>query len=114
MLSQFRLAGAGFMVMLASLSNSPIATAQEFDFAARQKTIKERFEKTNGRIRNEAVHRPPMINPHESDLADDEPVIGVIVENEARAYPLTMLFGGGGIFELLNDTCGGQPIAVSW
>ena len=55
-----------------------------------------------------------MIEAEASDLGADEPVIGVQLNNEARAYPLSMLFGGGGIFELLNDTCGEQPIAVSW
>ena len=55
-----------------------------------------------------------MIESSASDLGDDEPVIGIQIDNDARAYPLTMLFGGGGIFELLNDTCAGRPIAVSW
>ncbi len=87
---------------------------QQTDFAARHKAIQERFEKSKGQVRNKAVHSPPMIKAQASDLGNDEPVIGVNLNNDARAYPLAMLFGGGGIFELLNDTCGDQPIAVSW
>ena len=90
------------------------AVAQETDFVKRQKAIQKRFEERKGRIRNKAVHQPPMIEAESSDLGDDQPVLGIHLNEDARAYPLTMLFGGGGIFELLNDTCGGQPIAASW
>jgi hypothetical protein len=90
----------------------------ETDFAKKQEEIREQLEarRERGRdlVRNRDVLDPPMIDAAESDLADDEPVIGVSIGGEARAYPLTMLFGGGGIFELLNDTCGGEPIAASW
>ena len=63
---------------------------------------------------NPLVHSPPMVRAGESSLGDDEAVLGVFRNGEARAYPLAMLYGGGAIFELLNDTCGGDPIAASW
>jgi hypothetical protein len=88
--------------------------AQEVNFEARRKAIQEPWEKNQGRPANKAVHEPPMVAVQSSNVADDDPVIGVFLNDEARAYPLTMLFGGGGIFELLNDTCGGEPIAASW
>lgn len=37
-------------------------------------------------------------------------VIGVVVEGEAKAYPIVVM----GVHELGNDACGGKPIAVSW
>jgi len=37
-------------------------------------------------------------------------VIGVAIGKEAKAYPISVM----GRHELINDTCGGQPIAVSW
>ncbi len=43
-------------------------------------------------------------------LEDDEYVLGVEVAGEARAYPI----GALGHSELLNDVCGGVPIAASW
>lgn len=41
---------------------------------------------------------------------DRDPVIGVVINNEAKAYPIRTM----GIHELGNDTLGGVPIAVSW
>lgn len=43
-------------------------------------------------------------------IRDDEPVIGVAIGGEAKAYPISIM----GRHELANDTCGGQPIAASW
>lgn len=105
-------------ILLASFHGLSIASAQQSqqttDFVKKQEEIKARFEQRKGRVENEAVHKPPMIKAKASDLGDDEPVVGVSIRKEARAYPLVMLFNGGGVFELLNDTCGEQPIAVSW
>lgn len=39
-----------------------------------------------------------------------DPVIGVALGGEAKAYPITVM----GVHELGNDTIGGIPIAVSW
>lgn len=41
---------------------------------------------------------------------DDEAVIGVVFEGEARAYPVRIMRG----HEIVNDTVGGQPIAVTY
>jgi hypothetical protein len=39
----------------------------------------------------------------------DDPVIGIEIGGEAKAYPLVVM----GSHELANDVCGGKPIAVS-
>jgi hypothetical protein len=44
------------------------------------------------------------------NVQDDEPVIGVALGGEAKAYPISIM----GRHELANDTCGGEPIAASW
>lgn len=44
------------------------------------------------------------------DLADDEPVIGVVIGGEARAYPLRILIW----HEIVNDSVGGIPITVTF
>lgn len=41
---------------------------------------------------------------------DDEPVIGVEVDGQARAYPIRILSN----HEIVNDTVGGEPLAVTW
>jgi uncharacterized protein DUF3179 len=40
----------------------------------------------------------------------DEPVIGLLVQGQARAYPISVM----GTCELVNDTVADVPIAVSW
>lgn len=44
------------------------------------------------------------------DIAESEPVIGVILNGMARAYPLRVLIW----HEIVNDTLGGTPIAVTY
>lgn len=41
---------------------------------------------------------------------DDELVIGVAINNDARAYPIRLLSQ----HEIANDTIGGHPVAVTW
>jgi hypothetical protein len=43
-------------------------------------------------------------------LLDDELVIGVSVEGEAKAYPITVLR----FREMVNDELGKLPILVTW
>lgn len=43
-------------------------------------------------------------------LADREPVIGLIVNGEAKAYPLQVLM----FHEIANDTIGGVPVSVTF
>ncbi|MCO5204425.1 MAG: DUF3179 domain-containing protein [Anaerolineae bacterium] len=41
---------------------------------------------------------------------DDDLVIGVAINGDARAYPIRLL----SLHEIANDTIGGQPVAVTW
>lgn len=45
-----------------------------------------------------------------SDLADTEPVIGLVIDGKARAYPLRVLTW----HEIVNDTLAGIPVAVTY
>ncbi len=45
-----------------------------------------------------------------TDLADTEPVIGVTVNGESRAYPLGILTQ----HEIVNDTLGGVPVTITY
>ncbi len=59
---------------------------------------------------------PALTNPDyvtakkASFLKKDDRVIGLVVNGDARAYPLKIMSW----HELVNDTVGGQPILVSW
>lgn len=45
-------------------------------------------------------------------VLDGELVLGLELNNEARAYPINMLTGPSR--EIINDTLGGIPIAATW
>ena len=100
--------------LILSIGQMSQLAAADINFQQRQEQVKEKFEKRRNQPLNRLVHDPPMGQAKTSKLGDDEAVIGVHIAGEARAYPLVMLFGGGGVFELLNDKCGDVPIAVSW
>jgi hypothetical protein len=57
-----------------------------------------------------ALDHPPSLRASEASWGDDEPVLGVVVGGEARAYPVAIL----NWHELVNDTLGGEPILVSF
>ncbi len=44
------------------------------------------------------------------DMTDNEPVVGVNINGDARAYPLRVLTW----HEIVNDTVGGVPVAVTY
>jgi len=50
----------------------------------------------------------PLASAH--GVADSEPVIGLVVHGEARAYPLRILIR----HEIVNDTVGGVPLVVTF
>ena len=57
-----------------------------------------------------AIDRPVFAAPEAVDLAKREAVITVTSQGMARAYPLRVLMW----HEIVNDTLGGQPIAVTF
>ena len=53
-----------------------------------------------------------VVPASESGLRDDEMVLGVVVEGEARAYPVNLMWEPQN--EVLNDTLGGAAITATW
>jgi Protein of unknown function (DUF3179) len=68
----------------------------------------------------QVVARPPLVTDFEvisvdearGNVDDDELVLGVSIEGEARAYPLNMMTDPSR--EVLNDELGGRAIAATW
>ena len=65
------------------------------------------------------MENPPLVNipvmtvdDARSEVRDEDFVVGVELKGETRAYPLNMLSRPD--HHVLNDTLGGQPIAVTW
>ena len=48
----------------------------------------------------------------EAALRDDDMVLGVVIEGEARAYPVNLMWEPEN--EVLNDTLGGAAITATW
>ena len=59
-----------------------------------------------------AVDKPKFVTPKEADvwLNPKEPVLAVVVNGEARAYPLQILTW----HEIVNDIVGGRPVSVTY
>jgi hypothetical protein len=59
-----------------------------------------------------AIDNPRFVGPGEADQQMDsfERVLGVSINGDDRAYPLNMLSR----HEIVNDTVGGVPVAVTW
>ncbi|MBT3942156.1 MAG: DUF3179 domain-containing protein [Chloroflexi bacterium] len=59
----------------------------------------------------QAILNPQFISPAEATrYVADEPVLGVTINGDSRAYSIPFLSGR----EVVNDTVGGIPIAVTW
>lgn len=59
-----------------------------------------------------AIDNPQFYSATEADTeyAPDELVLGVSIDGDHRAYSTGLLSG----HEIVNDTVGGRPIAVTW
>lgn len=58
-----------------------------------------------------AIDHPQFASVREvGELPDDEPVIGVTIGNDAKAYPLRILIW----HEIVNDQMGDMPVAVTY
>lgn len=59
-----------------------------------------------------AIDDPRLVSASEAEFEMDrrEKVIGVVINGDARAYPIKILAR----HEIVNDVVGGEPIAVTW
>ena len=56
------------------------------------------------------IYEPEFASADNSPLEDDELVIGISLNGEAKAYSITVLRSR----EMVNDELGGNPILVTW
>ena len=55
---------------------------------------------------------PEIISAGEAPIGDGDMVMGVVLNGQARAYPVNYM--NGPTNEVVNDNLGGQAIAPSW
>lgn len=56
------------------------------------------------------VYTPEFVPADQAPLADDELVLGIEIDGEAKAYPITVL----SFREMVNDELAGVPILATW
>ena len=56
------------------------------------------------------IYTPQFVAAAEAPLQPDELVIGLVIDGEARAFPVTTLNRR----EMVNDVVGGTPVLVTW
>ena len=56
------------------------------------------------------IYEPDFVEAPDSPLDDDELVMGVAIQGEAKAYPVSVLR----FREMVDDELGGLPILVTW
>ena len=55
---------------------------------------------------------PEIVTAEQVDFGDEDIVMGIVINGEARAYPVNYM--NGPYNEVVNDELGGQAIAPSW
>ena len=81
------------------------------DFSKRSVSFDEIMSGGPGKDGIPAVDQPKFVAVGDADFLDDrEPVIELLVEGDARAYPIQILVW----HEIVNDVVGGVPVAVTF
>ena len=59
-----------------------------------------------------AILQPKFVSALEAEqwMTSEEAVLGISIDGEHKAYPVTMLSR----HEIVNDVVGGEPVAVTW
>jgi hypothetical protein len=81
------------------------------DFSKRSVSEQEFMSGGPGKDGIPAVDDPKFVAVEDADFLEDrEPVIELVVEDDARAYPIQILIW----HEIVNDVVGGVPVAVTF
>ncbi len=74
------------------------------------KDLPREFEQLLPRGAIAAITQPTFVPAEKADIADDEWVLGVVFDGQARAYSLTLLNS----HEVVNDNMGQNKFAAVW
>jgi hypothetical protein len=97
-------AGAAAVPSATPEATSPTATAEATD--APEYT----WVQLLGRDDIRPIYAPEFVPADGAGYTDDELVMGVVIEGEAKAYPVGLLNRR----EMVNDELAGIPILVTW
>ncbi len=84
--------------------------SEVYDPVAAGEPLPEGFRQLLPRDGIPPIYDPTFVSSNESPWAAGTEVIGVTINGESKAYPVSFLNGR----ELVIDELGGEPILVSW
>lgn len=100
--------------MAKSATEAPAATstAQPLSSAQPTATAEPEYRWSQLLARDDIlpIYEPEFVPAAEADYPDDELIMGVEINGEAKAYPVGLL----NYREMVNDELGGIPILVTW
>ena len=93
-------------------STSPPPVTEETDLATPKATEMREYSWNQLLSRDgiAPIYEPEFVPASESGYRDDELVMGIAIDGEAKAYPVGLLNGR----EMVNDELAGTPILVTW
>ncbi len=102
------------VLMPVAASANPLSWSREWpktDFSKRSVELGEIFSGGPPKDGIPSIDNPQFVSIAEAKgLTDTEPVIGLIINGDARAYPLRILTW----HEIVNDTVGGVPVTITF
>ncbi len=115
---------SGFLVGSTALAQDekPPKEPTAFEFRTAGKKVKHNVDLTeiikglrvkgDPRDKLPPIYKPKIVSAKDAAkfLKDTDRVLGVVIEKEARAYPIFILQ----VHEMCNDTLGGRPIAPNY
>jgi len=111
------LAPFAILLALAAMSGAPSDAPDAWvrdwprtDFATRAVDLADIIPGGPGRDGIPAIDRPRFVGIAAAGLAPNDPVIGLVIDGTARAYPLAIMIW----HEIVNDTLGDTPVAVTY
>jgi len=69
-----------------------------------------RYNQLLGRDGIRPIYDPEFIPADQAQIKDDELVLGIAIDGQAKAYPITVLNSR----EMVNDELAGIPILATW
>lgn len=97
---------AGMLVLVGALS----ATAEDDKAPEAQEPLPPGVEQLLPRGRIAAVLEPVFVSAREAEISDDAWVLGVVIEDQPKAYSLNLL----NRHEVVNDRSGETKFAAVW
>jgi hypothetical protein len=105
-----RLRALAFFIMLLGASAAGAETLNGFDLS--NLTVDRAYVMSGGPPKDgiPALTDPEFVAAGEATISDDDRIIGVAIEGEARAYPLAIM----NWHEVVNDRFGDRPVVVTY